>query len=94
MPADFTPDDLHEVCRAELPGDSPPLMSEVTEIGPATRIDLDAQDVAVDLSGRSFGWSCNCGGDSLSLLKGTTADYTVRCGCGRTFRVRIEEVRP
>lgn len=54
---------------------------------------LDASDVAVDLSGRSFGWSCNCGGNRISLLKGTIADCTVRCGCGRVYRVRLEEVK-
>jgi hypothetical protein len=54
---------------------------------------LDARDVAVDLSGWSFGWSCNCGGDRLALLRGTTSDFTVRCGCGRIFRARLEEVK-
>lgn len=39
-----------------------------------------------------FGWRCNCGSNALSLLKGTAADYTVRCGCGLVFRVRLEEV--
>ncbi len=55
---------------------------------------LDARDVARILTGRSFGWSCACGGNRLSLLKGTTADYTVRCGCGRVFRALLEEVTP
>ncbi len=49
--------------------------------------------VAADLSARGgFGWSCPCGGDSINLLTGTTADFTIRCGCGRTYRARVEEI--
>jgi hypothetical protein len=49
--------------------------------------------VAVDLSRTGgFGWSCQCGRDDISLLRGTNTDFTIRCGCGRTFQARLEEV--
>jgi hypothetical protein len=51
--------------------------------------------VAIDLSARGgFGWSCHCGGDSLALLRGTAADFTVRCGCGSIYRARLEQWTP
>lgn len=39
-----------------------------------------------------FGWSCHCGSPSLSLLRGSTADFTIRCGCGKVYRAQLEEV--
>jgi hypothetical protein len=50
-------------------------------------------NLTINLSAQgSFGWSCPCGGDSVSLLSGTAADFTIRCGCGKTYRARVEEV--
>lgn len=51
------------------------------------------EGVALDLSRTGgFGWSCQCGRDDLALLRGSNADFTIRCGCGRTFIARLEEV--
>jgi hypothetical protein len=50
-------------------------------------------NVTLDLTRLAgFGWRCSCGGASMSLLRGTNADFTVRCGCGRVFRAQLEEI--
>lgn len=52
-------------------------------------------DVAVQLHrDGGWGWNCNCGSISIALLRGTTMDYTVQCGCGATYRALLEQITP